>query len=363
MAKKITVKLVEKSYPIFIGDDSLSKLVDAINSKSISKCLVVVDKNVEKHHSVLIRKFLASLNCKVNRYDFNAVESNKSLRQLSKILTFLSQNFYGRDSALIAIGGGITGDISGFAASIFMRGIPFYQVPTTLLSMVDSSAGGKTGINFDNKKNLIGSFYQPEAVYIHNPFLASLPKREVICGAGEIFKYAFLADENNYRLLKKNLSQIFSGKGFNENDTIKSCLQIKASIVEYDEKETTGLRKILNLGHTFAHAFEVESKHKLKHGEAVIAGIYCAFFLSNLLGYLSDQKLNQIISDFSFIKPSSQIQKMDAERVYELMIGDKKNSAGKIKLVLLEEIGNIIVDVTADRNQIYNSIAKMKKLI
>jgi 3-dehydroquinate synthase len=363
MTKKITVKLSQIKYSIFIGNDSIYNLINKINSHQPNKCLVILDKNVHTNHSNLIRQILAALDCKTYIYIFNALESNKSLSKLNNIYDFLSKNYFSRDCVLIAIGGGITGDIAGFAASSFMRGIPFYQVPTTLLSMVDSSVGGKTGINFDNKKNLIGSFYQPEAVYIYDHFLKTLPAREVICGAGEIFKYAFLADKKNYNILKNNLSKVFSGKKYNVGITIKCCLQIKANIVENDEKETTGLRKILNLGHTFAHAFEVESKHRLKHGEAVICGIFCALYLSNILGYLSTEKLDEVLFDFNFIKPSKLIEKMNVETVYKLMIGDKKNSASKIKLVLLEDIGSIVVDVVTEKNLIIQSIEKTKKLL
>ncbi len=363
MAKIINVKLSDKSYPIFIGVDSLSRVVEKINKLSASKCLLIVDQNVSKFHSLLIRKTFALLDCKVYNYTFFANEKNKSLAQTEKIYKFLTDNSFDRHSIIVALGGGITGDIAGYAASTFMRGIRFIQIPTTLLSMVDSSVGGKTGVNFNHRKNMIGTFYQPDFVAVYPEFLSTLPKRELYSGAGEIFKYAFLADIKNYNLLKNNLSKLFTNKSYNIEKTILSCLRIKANVVENDEKEITGLRKILNLGHTFAHAFEVESNYKLKHGEAVIGGIFCALFLSDNLGYMTKEKLNNILYDLSFIKPNKKLESINVDLVFNSMGSDKKNSLGKKQFVLIEDIGNIVVDVIPDKSSVLAAITDMKKLI
>lgn len=363
MAKVINVKLSEKSYPIIIGNDSLSKAVEKINKLSVSKCLLIIDQNVLKFHSSLIRKTFALLDCKVYNYTFSANEKNKCLSQTEKIYKFLSDNTFDRHSMIVALGGGITGDIAGYAASTFMRGVRLIQIPTTLLSMVDSSVGGKTGVNFNYQKNMIGTFYQPEFVAIYPEFLSTLPKRELHSGAGEIFKYSFLADIKNYNLLKNNLSKLFSNKSFDIEKTIQSCLKIKANVVENDEKEITGLRKILNLGHTFAHAFEVESNYKLKHGEAVIGGIFCALFLSEILGYISKERLKNVLDDFIFIKLNKKLAAMNPDLVFNSMGSDKKNSLGKKRFVLTEDIGNIIVDVAAEKSSVLEAITNMKKLI
>jgi len=363
MIKVINVKLTNKNYPILIGDDSLSKIVERINSQSVSKCLLIADQNILKYHSFLIRKTFTLLECKIYNYSFFANEKNKSLVHTEKIYKFLSDNSFDRNSMIIALGGGITGDIAGYTASTFMRGIRLIQVPTTLLSMVDSSVGGKTGVNFNNQKNMIGTFYQPESVVIYPGFLSTLPKRELQSGAGEIFKYSFLADNKNYNLLKNSLTKLFSSQSFYIEKTIYACLRIKANIVENDEKEVTGLRKILNLGHTFAHSFEVESNYNLKHGEAVIGGIFCALFLSEILGYMTKEKLNKILNNFSFVRPHKKLAQMNADSVFSLMSGDKKNSMGKKKFVLVEDIGSIVVDVVPDKSSVLSSIKKMKKLI
>ena len=264
---------------------------------------------------------------------------------------------------IVAIGGGIIGDIAGYAASTFMRGIKYIQIPTTLLSMVDSSVGGKTGVNFSSQKNMIGTFYQPEYVAVYPEFISTLPKRELQSGAGEIFKYAFLADHKNYNFLKKSLLQMVSSQSFDIEKTIYDCLRIKANIVENDEKEITGLRKILNFGHTFAHSFEVESNYKLKHGEAVIGGIYCALFLSEILGYMSSDKLDRILNDFNFIKPDRKLSLLNLEYIFSSMSKDKKNTSGKKRFVLINDIGNIVVDVVSEKSSILIAIEKMKSLI
>lgn len=363
MAKILNIKLSEKDYSIIIGNDSLLKTVEKINSLSVSKCLLIIDKNVLKFHSLSIRKTFALLDCKVYNYIFSANEKNKSLTQADKIYKFLSDHSFDKNSLIIAIGGGITGDIAGYTASTFIRGIKYIQIPTTLLSMVDSSVGGKTGVNFNNQKNMIGTFYQPELVAVYPHFLNTLPKRELQSGAGEIFKYAFLADDKNYDFLNKSLFQLFSSQSFDIEKTIYYCLNIKANIVENDEKEITGLRKILNFGHTFAHSFEVESNYKLNHGEAVIGGIYCALFLSEILGYMSPDKLNKIFNDFNFIKPDRKLILLDSDSIFNSMSKDKKNTFGKKRFVLINDIGNIVVDVVSEKPSILKAIEKMKSLI
>jgi len=361
--KTLKIKLIENSYRVLIGKNVLNNLIEHVNSIPVTKCLFIIDQNVEKYHLETIRNVFAGISCKTYKYIFNATEFNKSLNQTKLIYKFLSDTYFDRNSVIISFGGGITGDVSAFAASTFMRGIKFVQIPTTLLSMVDSSVGGKTGVNFNNRKNLIGTFYQPDGVFIYPAFLKSLPDKEILSGAGEVFKYAFLSDGKNYNLLKNNLKKIFNKNMSGIEATVEICLKIKSNIVSQDEKEITGLRKILNLGHTFAHAFEVQSKYKLTHGEAVIGGIYCSLFLSENSGYISKQKLNLFLKDFNFIKTNKILGSLDENKIYESMTGDKKNVSGKIKLVLLEDIGKIIIDVSAGKSVIIDSIRKMKSLM
>ena len=360
--RKIKIELRNNSYQIFIGKDSITRLIENVNSLPITKCLVIIDKNVEKFHALELRAILVNIECKIFKYIFNATEKNKSINETKKIFKFLSDNYFDRHSVIISIGGGITGDIAGYVASTFMRGINYFNVPTTLLAMVDSSVGGKTGVNFDSRKNLIGTFHQPSGVYVEDNFLTTLPKKEVISGLGEIFKYAFLADKKNYALLKKNLKKILNNNLENYETTIQNCLKIKSYVVVNDEKEITGLRKILNLGHTFAHAYEAVSNYQIKHGEAVIGGIFSALFVSEKLGYLSTIKLNGFLSDFNFIKLNHKLYSLDGDKIYNSMLGDKKNVSGKVNLVLIEDIGEIVVDVPATKADIIDGIRKMKSL-
>ena len=223
---------------------------------------------------------------KIFRFKFNANEKNKSQKNINKILkTLLNKNFSRKD-CLISIGGGITGDVGGFAASLYKRGLQFINLPTTLLSQVDSSIGGKTGINTKEGKNLIGSFYQPKIVISDTEFLKTLTKREIICGYGEILKHSLILNKTFYKYLDNNASNILELKTpYIEKAIFESC-KIKKFIVEKDEKEI-GIRKILNFGHTFAHAYEATLGYskRLNHGEAVILGIISAlkFSLKNKL--------------------------------------------------------------------------------
>ena len=293
---KLQIKIQNKKYPILIGNNILNNLQKLLKKNFINfnQCLVVVDKNVPKK---LINKALSSLPKKeTTLLYFNASEKNKNQKNVDKILSILLSKNFNRNDCLISIGGGITGDVSGFAASIFKRGLIFINMPTTLLSQVDSSIGGKTGINTTYGKNLIGSFYQPSLVISDVNFLKSLPKRELICGYGEILKHALIADKKFFMFLNKNGSEILSLKSpLIEKAIFKSCL-IKKKVVEADEKEM-GIRKILNFGHTFAHDYEATLKYskKLNHGEAVILGLKTAAKFSLLNKFLN-------IRDFDLIK-------------------------------------------------------------
>lgn len=360
MTKQIKIKLPNISYSVFFGNNILVDVVNRINFLPVDKCLVIIDKKVFNHHSFLIKKSFANANCKTYNYLFTATEKNKNLIQVQKIEKELIEKYFSRNSVIVAIGGGLTGDVSGFAASLYMRGIKFIQVPTTLLAMVDSSVGGKTGVNFDHKKNLLGTFYQPDSVFIYKEFLNTLPKKELTSGAGEIFKYAFLADKSNYKKLKQDLIKLYSDQLVYLDTTIKSCISIKSNIVIHDEKEVTGLRKILNLGHTFAHAIEVASNYKIKHGEAVICGIFCSLFVSESLGLINKHILYSCLHDFHFIRISRIFNNLVAEEIYRLMASDKKNFNGQIKLVLLADIGNIVVDVSTEKPVIIDSIERLK---
>ena len=360
---KLQVNTGNQKYPIIIGNNILNKIKQFLSESSINfnHCLIVADKNVPKK---LINKVFKSLSKKstIIHY-FDANEKNKNQRSIDKILSILLKENFNRNDCLISIGGGITGDVSGFAASIFKRGIKFVNIPTTLLSQVDSSIGGKTGINNNYGKNLIGTFYQPSLVLSDIAFLKSLSKREVICGYGEILKHALIADKKFFSFLNKNSSEILKLKSpLIEKTIFKSC-SIKKMIIEADEKETN-TRKILNFGHTFAHAYEATLGYskRLNHGEAVIMGIKTAAKFSLLNKILSIKEYELIDKHLNKLNLQSNINKFffskNLNKILSFMKKDKKNSTNKINLVLIKKIGSPVYKKQFGENKIYFFLKK-----
>ncbi len=354
---KLKVKAGQQKYPIFIGNNIIGKLQGLLKKNFIkfNQCLIIIDKKVPKK---LISKILNSLpKNNVLIHYFSANEKNKNQRSIDKILSILLNKSFNRNDCVISVGGGITGDVSGFAASIFKRGLKFVNIPTTLLSQVDSSIGGKTGINSKYGKNLIGAFYQPSLVISDICFLKSLPKREIICGYGEVLKHAIIADKKFFTFLKNNGSKILNLKSpLVEQAIFKSC-SIKKRVVEADEKEI-GLRKILNFGHTFAHAYEATLGYskKLNHGEAVILGIKTAAKFSLLNKILSIEEFKLIENHLNKLNLLKNINKLfsikDLNKILSFMKKDKKNDTNKINLVLLKEIGSPIYKLQFDEKKI-----------
>lgn len=359
MMKKVKVELGENTYPIFIGKNLFLNINNFLEEKKLfSNRFLIIDNNVYKNFGKNIINELQINSTKFEYFVFDSKEIYKSFSSMQKIYTQLLEKKFGRDTLIISIGGGVLGDLTGFAASTFMRGIPYIQIPTTLLACVDSAIGGKTGINFYKRKNIIGSFYQPKFVLIDTNFLKTLPRNEIVCGVGEIIKYAFLSDNNFYKNLLTKFDSIFELENqFLEQIIYESC-KIKAAVVSQDEKET-GIRKILNFGHTFAHSIESELNFKIKHGEAVIAGIISALYLSNLLGFISSEKLNEFLQLPLKIKLPSKISSLDKNKLYEIMLSDKKNRENKIKFVLLQDIGKILIDVEATKKEVNTALDKM----
>lgn len=353
---KIRVALPNKKYNVLTGSSIIGNLYNYIDKYGLNKNLFfVIDKNVNGIYADLLTELFAKYPGKISKIVLEASEQKKNLKTVSLIYSALAENNFGRDTLIIGIGGGITGDISGFAASTYMRGIQYLQIPTTLLAAVDSSVGGKTGVNFNKSKNMIGAFYQPELVLIDYNFFSSLPKREINCGVGEILKYAYIASKEFSSYFTENLNNLFLLDEKVVSAVISESILFKSSVVEKDERET-GLRKILNFGHTFAHAIETERKHKVKHGEAVLAGIACALFLSKKLKLIELDNLEELLNIIEPLKERIKIEKINSIEVFNLMNADKKNRDGKIKLVLIKDIGKILIDVEADQKDIVDSI-------
>ena len=360
--KEIKFKNSSQGYSIIIGENILGILPKKIKvlcpkSKNIA---LVIDKNVPK-------KFKNSLSNKLKNYNltfltFEANEKAKSFKMVDRYLNILLKKNFNRSDLVIAVGGGITGDIIGFVSSIYKRGINFINLPTTLLAQVDSAIGGKTGVNSAQGKNLIGSFYQPRLVLNDISFLSSLPKKEMICGYAEILKHAIIKDQNFFIWLKKNSKAIFL-KSKNEliNAIEKSCL-IKIHFVNQDVNEK-GLRMKLNFGHTFAHAIEAKNKFSknITHGEAVLAGMIFALRLSIIRKVCDKKVFNKILEIFNDNKLNYTYQRFkNSKKILGLLAyikNDKKNNDENINFVLLKKIGK-----TSKPNSQKISLKNLKKI-
>ena len=351
---KLVVNTNRERYPILIGTNLITNLSNILKDNSIKfkQCLLVIDKNVPKINVIKLKQSLK--NKKIYIHSITANEKNKNQKNVDKILAVLLKNNFQRNDCLISVGGGITGDVSGFASSIYKRGINFVNIPTTLLAQVDSSIGGKTGINTSFGKNLIGSFYQPKLVISDIDFLKTLPKREIICGYAEIFKHSLIFEKKFFSFLDKNANEILNLKSpFIEKSIVKSC-EIKKKIVELDEKEKS-LRKILNFGHTFAHAYESSLNYskRLNHGEAVLLGIHSAINFSLKFKLLSKLNYSKIKDHFIKYKLPNKITnyflKKDLKRLIYFMKKDKKNTSNLINLILIERIGRIKLNLNFNK--------------
>jgi 3-dehydroquinate synthase len=361
--KKIDIYTKDKIYPVFIGNSILESSTKHIDDLDLNKNLfIIVDENVMELYSEYIKDSFSGCSSRLYFHKLNSGESSKSFSHLSEIFSLLIEKKFGRDTLLIAIGGGVTGDLAGFAAASYMRGIQLVHIPTTIISASDSSIGGKTGINFNKLKNIIGAFYQPEFVLIDTKFLVSLPFEEVNSGVGELIKYAFLTNQSFYNFIYKNFDEIYSFNFRVLNKLIYESVLFKGSVVKKDEKEG-GVRKILNLGHTFAHAFESQANLKLKHGEAVVAGIISALHLSNRVGLLSKEDLDDFIKLPLKVRLPDSFSVKNFNSVLDFMYGDKKNREGQIRFILLSGIGKITTDVEASKEDIFFALEKTNETL
>ncbi len=352
MLKKLSVDLGTRSYPIFIADGALT------NPSLWQECLVkrgkvviVTNETVQKWYLEPLRNSLKSIGVEALSCVLPDGEQYKDLEHFNEILTFLLENSAGRDSTVFALGGGVIGDMTGFAAACYQRGIDFIQVPTTLLSYVDSSVGGKTAVNHPLGKNMIGAFYQPKAVIIDLNTLKTLPEREIAAGMAEVIKYGIIWDRDFFRYLEENSEKIWAQNLNVLADVVYRCCEIKAEVVHQDEKEG-GLRAILNLGHTFGHAIETFMGYGVwLHGEGVAAGMVMASRLALKRGYISEDVFERIRNLIARNRlPVSRPDTMPGKAFLELMVHDKKNRNGHINYIVPDDLGRVSLrcDVTAE---------------
>ena len=338
MKKQILIKTKSKKYKIFIENGSINTYLKS-ELRTDSKKFIIVDSKVSKKINKIIKNkknvFLITV---------KGSEKLKSINSYWKIISKLLQKKIDRSSTIIAIGGGTIGDLCGFIASTVLRGVKFVLIPTTLLSQVDSSIGGKNGINSKFGKNLVGTFYQPNMVIVDPTFLKSLPYREIKSGYAEIVKHALINNEKFFQWLNKNYKDLLELKPKKIIYAIEKSIKIKAEFLINDEKETlknSSSRAMLNFGHTFGHALESLNNYKssLSHGEAISIGMIIAAKISYLIGSLPKYQLDEIIAHFKNCDLPIKSNLIKQEKFYKLLINDKKNQNNKINLILLNKIG------------------------
>jgi 3-dehydroquinate synthase len=347
--KELLVELGDRSYPIYIGSGLLSQ--SELFAKHIKSKQVVVVTN-----ETIAPLYLNAVLNNLQGYTVETVilpdgEQFKTLEFVTQIFDKLLACKFSRNATLIALGGGVIGDMGGFAAACYQRGIPFLQIPTTLLAQVDSSVGGKTGVNHPLGKNMIGAFYQPQCVIADADVLDTLDDRQLSAGLAEVIKYGLIRDAEFFEWLENNIDALLTrDKQALAYAIERSCMN-KAEIVAEDETES-GVRATLNLGHTFGHAIETGAGYgQYLHGEAVAIGTCQAADLSKRKGWLNDNDIARIIALFKKAKlPVLAPEQIDADRYLELMAVDKKNVDGQIRLILLEKIGRATLPVDVDQH-------------
>ena len=363
---KLRINLKENSYDIIIEHGLLSELGALISKKfGKPKTFIVTDSNIAVHWLKQTIESLSAQGMSPKVLEVPVGESTKSFINLEKIIDQLLESKVDRDSVLIALGGGVIGDLAGFAGAVTLRGIKVIQVPTTLLSQVDSSVGGKTGVNVRQGKNLVGSFHQPSLVAIDTQVLQTLPSRQLFAGYAEVLKYGLIKDRSFFDWLELNGKKVLEGDKLAQQFAIFTSCRIKAEIVEADEKEKN-LRAILNFGHTFGHALEAEAGYdgNLLHGEAVSIGMVLAIELSKSLGYLSGQDAGRAVEYIRNIGLPTNINSIEGstswhpDGIIQHMQHDKKVSNGQLRFVLIKGIGEAYLTADVDRNDIYRVIEK-----
>ena len=363
---KLRINLRENSYDIIIEHGLLASLGTLISQKFVKpKTFIVTDNNISVYWLKQTIESLSAQGISPTVLEVPVGESTKSFINLEKIIDQLLESKVDRNSLLIALGGGVIGDLAGFAGAVTLRGIQVVQVPTTLLSQVDSSVGGKTGINVRQGKNLVGSFYQPSLVAIDTQVLETLPSRQLFAGYAEVVKYGLIKDGSFFDWLELNGKKVLEGDKLAQQFAIFTSCRIKSEIVEADEKEQD-LRAILNFGHTFGHALEAEAGYdgNLLHGEAVSIGMVMAIELSKNLGYLSGQDAGRAIeyirkiglpTNIKIIKGSTS---WNPDGLMQHMQHDKKVSNGQLRFVLLKGIGEAFLTADVEKKEVYSIIEK-----
>ena len=360
----VTVELGERSYQIEIGPGLLTDLAATLGEMGLGhRYALITDSHVHDLLGMDLERLLKEEGIAVDTFVFEAGEPSKTPETVVELARGMVRAGFDRKSAVIALGGGVVGDVAGFLASIYMRGIPFIQVPTTLLAQVDSSVGGKTGVDLPEGKNLIGTFYQPARVVADIGVLATLPRRELGNGLAEIVKYGMIKSRRLFELLEERWWDLINLDPELLAEVVAQSCSIKAQVVAADEREG-GLRRILNFGHTVGHAVEAASDFSVAHGEAVAMGMFAAAHLSRARGLMSGEEVERLRSLLSSLElPVALPGGLDANHLLSLMRHDKKSVAGRIHFVLTRSIGEAVVVDDVEEEEILAAMEATRRKV
>lgn len=348
-ANELIVGLQDRAYPIHIEYGCLANIgKDLARRRIANRYCIIADETVAGLYGDTVLNSLRKNNLIAEIFTFPAGEASKNLSIFAELCSLLAQKGFDRKDGIIALGGGVTGDLAGFIAASYLRGVAFVQVPTTLLAQVDSSVGGKTGVDIPEGKNLVGAFYQPKAVYIDTRVLDTLPRDEFIGGMAEVIKYGVIRDAEFFQYLRDNRDGAIDCDKDILEKIIRTCCQIKAEVVAEDEQEAD-LRRILNFGHTIGHAVEAVSKFSIIHGKAVAIGMVAASRIAvckQLLTQDDCDRIYQILCDYDL--PTEIPKDFDRNLIKKYLSTDKKIVAGKISYVLPKKIGEVVITSDVD---------------
>lgn len=358
MSKLIAVSYENKPCYDIVLEQDFSKLIEHVKNlgyNSTQKICIVTDSNLAGLHLTELERFVKSCFNNVISFTFPAGEESKNLDTVQQLYEKLIVNHFDRHDILVAFGGGVVGDLTGFTAATYLRGIDFIQIPTSLLSQVDSSIGGKTGVDFSQYKNMVGAFYQPKLVYMNLALLQTLPKEQFISGMGEILKHGLIKSKKYFEWMQENYAQIMELQpDLLEEMVYQSCL-IKRDVVERDPKEK-GERALLNFGHTIGHAVEKLADFKLFHGQCVGIGMAAACHLSYELGHITVEERDAMLETFVHFGLPVSVEGLTAEDILNVSKSDKKMVAGKVKFILLESPGKAYINPDLNDEQILSAI-------
>ncbi|MDE7322352.1 MAG: 3-dehydroquinate synthase [Lachnospiraceae bacterium] len=357
MSQRLTINLNNQPIYDIVYEQNFKNLAKELEPLGINarKLCVITDTRVKGLYADEVCGALKDYCREIVVYDFPNGEESKNLDTVRNIYTFLIQNKFGRKDMLLALGGGVVGDTTGFVAATYLRGIDFVQVPTTLLAQVDSSIGGKTGVDFDQYKNMVGAFYMPKLVYMNVSTLKTLDDRQYYSGMGEVLKHGLIKSAKFYEWIIDNMYEIHERNLETLEDMVYKSCTCKKLVVEKDPTEK-GERAILNFGHTIGHAIEKAKNFELMHGECVALGCVAAAYISWKRELLSKDEYYEIRDMFVPFNLPISIENIDPEEIYALTTSDKKMDGNQIKFILLKKVGKAIIDTTVTKEEIIAGI-------